>query len=207
MAQAWSLAHCAATIALTGKNLTATKNTASTEVSVYAVQGVIGGKWYWEVTMTSANQNATAPGIGNTGSTTANFVGATTDTMGWYQSGGFFSNNASIATWATWGTSGVLLCFALDLVNNKIWGRVGAAGNWNNAAIGSQNPANNTGGVAVPSAVFASPVVPGLTLFNQTTPDKGIAAFDSGSWAGVPPGGFSDLNIPFLNYPLQIWDH
>lgn len=182
-------------ITLSNGNLTATQS--SIPESRYAVactsQGVLVGKYYWEVTV---NFDATAQaGIGNTSTSVfaaPTYLGGTANGFSWQANGNTSSNNAFVQTWASFTTATPqLLCFALDMDNKKIWGRVGAAGNWNNAAIGSQNPATNLGGVTIPSAVYAVPVCPAVSFLTSVTTDTATFAFASGSLTGTPPAGFS----------------
>lgn len=195
MVQTWDPAHKNAAITLTGGNLIGT-DAGGGYHPCFALNGVTTGKYYWEVTVNVA-QSSPSVGIGNvsTSSTTGAWLGVTTDAIGWFVDGGVWNNNAQVATWEAPGTGSLKrVCLALDLTNNKLWGRVGAAGNWNNAAIGSQNPATNTGGVTVGAGVLAAAVVPGFNTF--TSGDVATGAFDQASWAGTAPGGFSPFDAP-----------
>lgn len=213
MVQTWSPTQKSPNITLSGGNLTASAGLAATDQPVFALNGVTVGKFYWEVVLNSSGNSGA--GIGNVSTSAANgqYIGIGTDTMGWYSTGSVLNNNAVLATIATFTHVNSLLCQALDLTSatKKWWGRVGAAGNWNNDVIGNQNPATGTGGLAVPAGILAAAVVPGADLFNSATPDTIIGRFASSSWTGTPPVGFiafDEVIIPFLRSQLvQIWDH
>lgn len=187
--QCWNFNNKNASITLSNGDLTATTSITATQ-NALALDPVMSGtgKYYWEVVMTGTNVGA---GVGTHFSSVATgiYLGQQDNHLGWFNSGSVVSNNAVIDTWSTFAT-GSRLCIALDMVNNKIWGRVGTAGNWDNAAIGSQNPATNTGGLTLPTQIRFN-VVPGCCL--STSGDSVAAAFASGSWAGTPPSGFGQI--------------
>jgi hypothetical protein len=191
--QAWNADFINAHVTISNNDLTITSGANATDQPCLALDSVMTGtgKYYWEV-ISSGTTDTPGCGVGASGSTNADFdyIGRFPQTLGWYSSGAVVNNNAVVDTWATFGPGSVRLCFALDMVNLKIWGRVGAAGNWNNAAIGSQNPATNTGGFALPSAVQVR-VAPAVNLKN--TAETATGAFASGSWVGPPPAGFGQI--------------
>lgn len=117
--------------------------------------GMVGkstGKWYDEV-MADASNGVDAIGISNSGSTSH---------IDWANNGQVSINGgATIATIATWAT-GSLLSRAVDLVNKKVWFRVGAGG-WNNDVLANQNPATNTGGISIAS-LTTGPYYPGASM-------------------------------------------
>ena len=199
MAQAWDPSHVSATIVLSGANLVATSNAAAT-ATVYAATPVTTGRYYWEVLVSGAVANIAA-GIGNVNSppTGGSWQGLDATSLGWWTSG-VFSGGANVGTWATF-VSGNVLAFALDLISGRIWGRVGAAGNWNNAAIGSQNPAvgSQVGGLVIPVGVTAAAVVPGANL--AAVSDVATGRFGAASWVGTPPVGFQDVDQVYA----QAW--
>lgn len=190
MTQAWNPAQTATGIVLSGGNLIATGN-ANAGIT-FALESVSTGRYYWEITVATT----ALAGIGNTSSpfTTGNFPGDTSaTTLGWYQNGSLFFNNATLTTWNTYA-SGNTIAFAMDLSSVKLWGRVGAAGNWNNDVIGNQNPAvgSQIGGLGI-SGVTGSPVVP--MGYANAVNDVVTGKFDSGSWIGTPPTGFGPFDV------------
>lgn len=167
----------------------------------FAQLGVSSGKKvYWETVQTFGSANASV-GIGNLSSSaaTGQRLGAGADTIGYRTDGTVWNNGSQVATWAAPGTgSNVRVCHAYDSVNNKYWTRVGAAGNWNNDVLANQNPATNTGGLAVPAAVqaqgsaqTAAVVVPAFNTYAHGDTVTGV--FASASFAGTPPSGFSPV--------------
>lgn len=83
--------------------------------------------------------------------------------------------------------SGDNIGVALDRTNGKIWFRKNG-GNWNNAAIGSQNPATNTGGIA---NVHASDPYPCLNFLGLG--ESAIIKLIAAEWVYGAPSGFSAL--------------
>jgi hypothetical protein len=153
------------------------------------------GKWYFE--MTAANGIAG----GGTNSCVAVITATATDTnvVNSGTSGGIvfqgvagaiFSNDVS--TGLSLGSNiadGDVIGVAVDLDNHNIWFRKSPSGNWNGQAIGSQNPATNTGGAS-------------LSNYNATTlapaagSDNGLswswtANFGASAFSGSVPAGFT----------------
>jgi hypothetical protein len=189
--QTWGSNHNAH-VTLSGSNLIATAGTDGVDQPVYGSIGVDAGKYYWELIL-----NHSGNGGGGIGSSSApigdgEYLGGPANAVGWYDTGQVVNNGATVGTWATFGTGVVRLCFALDMANLKLWGRVGTAGNWNNAAIGSQNPATNTGGldISAMSSLLSGSVTPGANLHSTSIPDTATGVFLSASWVGTPPSGF-----------------
>lgn len=199
MTQTWDAGHTNAGMTLSGGNLTATA-TGSSYLPFFAATGVSSGKLYWELTASVASGSSNV-GIGNISSSAAagQWLGIGTDTIGWYPGSGIWNGGVQVASWGVYTNVSTpqLLGFSLDLVNNKIWGRVGAAGNWNNDIIANQDPANNLGGLTVPTGVLASLVVPGACGF--TTGDIFVGVFAAASWTGTAPVGFSAFDSTTIN--------
>ena len=195
MVQAWNPSQICSNVVLSGANLIGTMTTNSPSDSpMYAVESVTTGRFYWEITLAGAIATIAA-GIGNILSSTGQgqYLGDGSNTIGWFGGGSVDSGASGIATWATFA-SGNTLCFAMDLVSGKLWGRVGAAGNWNNDVIANQNPAvgSQVGGVAIPSSVTANAVVPAVSV--ETLSDTATGKFASASWIGTPPLGFGPFD-------------
>ncbi len=206
MTQQWASGHKAADAALSGTPLlTATMTTTDLVGSNVFATVVIAKKVYWEAVVTGTGIAAAGfgIGIGTTASSVTNqvFMGtsAAPDTLAWYNVGGIHVNSSQIATWAAFAT-GNRLCFAVDGPAALIWGRV-ANGNWNNN--GSANPATGTLGLTIPSAVTASPMVPGATLYSTATPDSVVAAFASTSWSFAAPAGFESFDPAIVYMALN----
>jgi hypothetical protein len=200
MVQSWNPAQTTTHLTLSNTNLTTTGN-ANFYNCAFALESVTTGKFYWEITLTTITGSSPTVGIGNTASAyDFEYLGDKANTMGWSSAnggtpGGVVSNLTLIATWAAYtvASGAVTLCLALDLINNKLWGRIGAAGNWNNDVIANQNPATNTGGAAIPSAVYANPVVPGISTLQIN--DVAVGNFSVGSWIGAAPSGFGPFDV------------
>ena len=207
--QTWNPAHAAASAQFSNSDLTVTA-TLDTAAAVYGTIGKTTGKYYWEVTFNNPNSTTSAGvGIGQVTNATNVYVGSANTAFGWYHSTGsgtIWTNNvAQSPNWADFGNAnGTLVCLALDLDNKKIWGRIGSGGNWNNDVIGNQNPATNTGGFALPSALYAAALYPACSLAHVTTAaDVFTGAFTFASWAGIAPSGFGLWANPQLPFRQQ----
>jgi hypothetical protein len=195
--QTFDPSHSAIFVTFSSGNLVATSTVSDSNSPIFALKGVASGKYYWELVFTTSNTHP-GGGLGNTGSSDihGDWLGKYADTLGWYNDGSLWNNTTNVGTWATYTLPGtVRLCYALDVPNNKVWGRVGTTGNWNNS--GTANPATNTGGLTIPADIVSNlatfPIVPAAMLYDLTGPDTVTGVFASASWAGAAPSGFGQM--------------
>jgi hypothetical protein len=186
MAQTWDPNKKSANISLSSGNLVATTTANGTSASVLGTTGIQGDRVYWEITVNGTTAAASGAGIGNASTTLTNFMGATANSLGWFNDGSVWTNNASSGTWASW-TYNTRLCFAFDRTKGLLWGRV-TSGNWNNS--GSADPYQAVGGFSVSATLDTGFVFPGANLFNNTIPDTATAFFEPSSWQFTPPTGY-----------------
>ncbi|HXI76319.1 MAG TPA: hypothetical protein VNH21_04250, partial [Steroidobacteraceae bacterium] len=78
------------------------------------------------------------------------------------------------------------ICFAVDLVNSRIWVRRDSD-NWNNS--GTADPSTNTGGINI-SALFPTNNAFAVASFQGTTQQATIN-FGASAFSFTVPGGFS----------------
>ena len=206
LVQQWSATHKltngagGSTINLSNNNLTATEAVATNDSSVYATNTTTSGKYYWEIFVSYADVTNISVGIGNinAGIFDSQWVGSDPNSLGYVIAQGTVSVNGNgtgttdIATgWpivAASGSGSATFCFALDATNNLIWGRV-ANGTWFGATGASgPNPATGSGGLPIPSTVFAAAISPGCTL--NAVGDFCIGQFASSAWLYAAPSGF-----------------
>lgn len=181
----WNPSDKNADISLSNGNLTATAGVVSGERGIRAVTSASSGKKYWEITPVTYIGFSTV-GVGNASASLSTFLGTSTHALSFLPDGQVFYNNAAVTTIQSY-TQGDVVCIALDLDNDKIWFRTNG-GNWNNAVIGSQNPATNTGGIdvsGVAGAVFAM-------VHFQPNSDVFTANFGATAFAQTAPAGFSN---------------
>lgn len=192
---AWSPSERATTIAITNAGLDASRTSQAIGSCRSSSPILPAEKRYFEVAIvTMTNADGTAIGLGS-----SSFVPAghyTGDNSGGNSSIGYFgdgtvyragSNQGSIATYAAGDNIGV----AVDMVNSKVWFRKNG-GNWNNAAIGSQNPAANTGGYSISTLTTGGlTVYPACTFF--AVGEKISGRFLATSWSYAAPSGFTEL--------------
>ena len=188
-----------ADITLSGSNLTATRaaSNPNTFAKVGGVNGASSGKYYFEVTLgTNIDGNF---GLGIIGAAhdflvtdTASWQGVDASGVGWYPGqNAVYHNNGTIGTLTgSSAVAGTVLCIAYDVGAKLWWGRLGAAGNWNDNA--SNNPGTGVGGFSM--ANINGIMVPCITIYTSTqacTINLGGTAF-----AGVVPTGFKAPGVP-----------
>lgn len=190
--QVWDTAHKSATITLSNNRRTATATGATTGQAAYgAYPAKPNSLIYWEVLITGTNSDGSGAGLGNavgitddgTGSSTA--LGADANSLIWAPDSGVYISGLVQTNWANWvpATVPALLCFALDVPNNKLYGRLGISGTWDNDV--THDPATNTGGFVIP---FLGAFYPGVG-FNDAS-QVGTANFKPVDWQGQAPAGF-----------------
>lgn len=167
-------------ITLSGGNLIATA-TIGTGAGVRGVDVQTSGKYYFEYLVTTWSSANTQLGAGTSGTILS--IGTKAFVR---QDGTIFVNNTSTGTSIGAQTNGSTIGIALDLTNNNIWFRAGAAGNWNNS--GTASPATNTGGFSI-SAMVSGGLFPLAILY--ATSDSVAANFGDSAFSGVVPGGFT----------------
>lgn len=173
-------------ITLSGNNLIATGTAGWTSnVRAVASHGPTG-KYYWECTCSAiaASQSGVGVAIGGTILTAGIGTFMVAGMCGLSQQGNVFRGNAAVLTGLGTITNGTVICVALDIANNLIWFRYGAAGIWNNNA--SNNPATGVGGVAPFGAASVCYPMVGFGGADQITANFGGSAF-----TGAAPSGFN----------------
>lgn len=195
-AMTWNPSDMTAGLTLSNGSLTATVNTQATNAA-RSNGNVSSGKFYIEFTWGSTITGAEGVGI----ATSAAVLNSTTYTGSAFitQSGGVYVNNASLGVYTPSFSPGNICCVAVDLTNNMIWFRNGAAGNWNNNV--ANNPTTNTGGLAI-STILPGPVF-GFVAFNAATVGAAITAnFGGSAFTGAVPSGFT-VGVPSGPQHLQ----
>jgi hypothetical protein len=146
-----------------------------------------GGKYYFEMTMVAATSFATGAGFGQKFDITSGDLwnGISAACIGIVTG---FSGDSQVVGWPdTTGvdalgtiTAGSVLGFAVDLINNRAWFKIGA-GHWN--ASPSATPATPATGIDI-SAMAGVPLYPfaSVTVFQDTITANFIA---------TPPAGFT----------------
>lgn len=139
-----------------------------------AQPAVWGAKYHLQITYVATGDANDHLGIANP--STATFL-----VYNLSNGGVFTSVGGQVATIQT-SAAGSVIDLEVDTINQKIWIRTNG-GNWNNAAIGSQNPATNTGGISFSSEGFSAtnPIFPDVfssavgTSFTIDTGDSPFA--------------------------------
>lgn len=177
-----------------GGGLMVTKQTGGTDVCHVGTSDFRNsGKYYFEFDVNYAG-NSDCVGVMTDDATLTNIMtDATNCAKVLLGVGTIFSNDANTGLSIGAVTDGDVVGVAVDLDNNKVWFRKGAAGNWNGQVIGSQNPATNTGGASISSysAKTLGPML-GFTAFNSqrfiynSNGHSGVNPF-----IGTPPSGFT----------------
>jgi hypothetical protein len=182
-------------VALSGGNLTGHNDGSlgSSDSGVRSIAFKKSGKYYIEGSFSALGTSGdTGWGI-TIGSAPLNTVGNTVANAAIYYKAGFLWVNAvNVATPGAY-TTGDTLCIALDLDNEKIWVRKGAAGLWNGS--GTDNPATNTGGKSIAAfATTGSTAIYGLFVtggVGASGADTFTANFGDSAFVGTAPAGFN----------------
>jgi hypothetical protein len=178
-------------VTLSNGNLTATHASNSSTAGARSAAVKSSGKYYFEVTVGQHNTSSSSRDCcGILLSTSNNYNDMLTSgsncTEAMFWSGTIFSNNASSGKSVGAIVTGDIVGCAIDLDNRKGWFRKNG-GNWNGLAIGSENPATNTGGVVIAAGSY-SPAV----AFNWVTGDSQTANFGQSAFSTAAPSGFGN---------------
>jgi hypothetical protein len=192
-AQIWSAAHANAHIIFSGDALTVTSDISAVHCPVYGLLNATdAGNKYWEL-VTYFPDNDDGHGIANIASSTDDYawLGGSSDTLSWAVFGYCYNNGGPVVTnWPSYNP-GDRICFAYDALNKLLYGRV-ENGPW---CAGSADPAAVSGGLTIPSDVYAQPVCPAVVLANGTAGSGTMSSQVTGyfaptSWAYAPPSNF-----------------
>ena len=153
--------------------------------SVRATNPISSGLKYAEITPVYCSAS-NLQGIANSSQVLTNYLGSSSNSIGVKKDGtvlGVSSNGI------TGMNCGVPLGIALDMTHSKVWFTADNGSHWNGSTTSTQNPATNTGGLAIPTGnmylgwtgEYASSVVDGAIL--------NVGNF--GPFAYTIPSGFS----------------
>jgi hypothetical protein len=173
-------------IALSGGNLVATKNTNAANGIVLSTTGKSSGQYYFEIAITTNNGTANFIVVGVAPSTVAlnNFIGFDAASYGIYMADGKKYNNNVGTAYGSAYSQGQVIGVALDMTAGKIWFAI------NNTWQASGNPAagTNPAYTGITGTQFA-----GASIYNGTVAPVDVITgrFASGSLTYTPPSGFS----------------
>jgi hypothetical protein len=182
-----------ANITFTDSNRTVSYSGTTTDAAARCTTYKSSGQFYFEFTVNNTLTGGDAGGgIAQAGATLANIANISSLSSIVFRSGNIWSNGTNSGkALGSIATLGTIIGVAVDLTNNKIWYRIAPSGNWNGLAIGSENPATNTGGVTLvpgsgmtPAATFGG--TSGTNVPNNFSFNFGQAAFN-----GTVPSGFT----------------
>ena len=183
----WNPSDRLGTFAFYNRNLSVTNYITSGNAGLRSVASRVSGKYYWEYRIN--NETNSAVGIA-TGTVALSTLGQNGAAGAAYvnRAGTVYSNSGtSVATLPSF-VNNSLCCIALDLDNQRIWLKNGAAGQWNGS--GTANPATNTGGLA---CTFVGGGVAAYALWSgaNSNPDEISANFGDSAFTGTVPSGFA----------------
>lgn len=202
----WSTTDKTAGVTLSNANLTAT-STALGFQAVRTVDNQIATKLYCEFTFTNTSNASAgfANGMAALGSGTA------PNTVTVASSGAVSAGSVGLGSVGSFATNGIAGC-ALDLVNELIFVRNGAAGNWNGSA--TANPTTGIGGWSVAGVFSGGLAAYGLMLGTNSTTGAITANFGDSAFAGVVPSGYTSgftagavlpLNEILTQIVMEVW--
>jgi SPRY domain-containing protein len=172
---------------LSNGNLTATASSGATGGARSTAQKTTG-KYYFEITIPIIVEGCqSACGVVTSAGTYTNMANdGTNSTEILTNSGTIFSNNTTNSNSVGMPVDNDLIGVAIDLDNRRGWFRRNG-GNWNGNA--TNNPATNTGGVPIQSAVSFAPAV--AFGSSHATGDRFTANFGGTAFSGAVPSGFT----------------
>ena len=187
MPTTWNPADLAG-ITLSNGNLTATSNTGG-GAGVRAAAGLSSGKYYFEITSTTASLAYLGLALASASLTT----GSTAGGVGVNMPGAIYVNGSAIGSSIPGRSAGAILCIAVDLSNTLIWFRTGAAGSWNALSGTANDPATGTGGVNYRTAGGILPAGALYPWFSSAFTNGQVmtANFGASGFSGVVPAGFT----------------
>jgi hypothetical protein len=197
----WNSADKSANITLSNGDLTAAPSTSAEGAVRSNTAKSPGSKTYFEVSTAGAGGTHNQVGIA-TASAALGSVGiaGAGGALIAVQSGTIWYNGSS--TGITLGVAnGSVLCFAVDLVNSRLWVRLGN-GLWNNS--GAADPTTNVGGVNIStlfSAANAYAVASFNTLVSPVNANFGVRPF-----AFAVPAGFDRWDTQTVFPPYVSWN-
>jgi hypothetical protein len=210
---AWSSTNKNANITLLNGGLTASvSDNLTTHYAARCDTPITSGlKRYREQTVSSAgwvanNGNTNGLGIVNSSFTFGNnsFLGSDTNSIGYYNvTGSVFFNNAVLTTIGSYST-GAVIGEAVDFTAGHVWWTLDGL-TFNNAAIGSQNPVGNVGGIALPSgaSLFAATDVLSIDQLSQNTVNFGATTFTYAAlFATLQAAGYTAFDSPPVGVPF-----
>jgi hypothetical protein len=172
-------------ITLSNGALTATGG-GSTIDGVRATRGISTGKGYWEVNVDLKAGGGFRIGAADTTQSFTSWWGdSASDLHGFcWDNGGTIDGYSSYPSGGAW-TTGDRLDFAADGTARKVWMRKNG-GTW----MPSGDPAAGTGGLSISG--ITGDILPGMQSQFSTT-NAATFHFDSASFVGTPPSGYSAL--------------
>jgi len=188
VATTWNPSDKSANITLSGGNLVA-QGTNGSDGGVRATISLTSGKAYFEVTWLSATGGVDAGcGIATSAAVLSSMGSTALGIALVYQSGAIYVNGTN--TGINIGTNTAPLCIAVDLVNSRIWFRIGG-GNWNNS--GTANPATNAGGINISALFPTNAAYAAVTTQNST--NTYTANFGASAFTQTVPSGFISWDV------------
>jgi hypothetical protein len=168
---------------------TKAQNTTGTDQGVRATDFKTAGKYYFEVTVNTITNADDGVGIADSVASLTGIGAVPTHAALLFRSGSIWVNNSN--TLGGFGTlsNGTVVGIAVDLDNETIWFRLGAAGNWNNS--GTANPSTNTGGRSLSSFATSGSTQIAPAVCIKANGDNFTANFGDSAFTGTAPSGFT----------------
>jgi hypothetical protein len=157
------------------------------------------GKLYVEMTCDAIGSNGWIGGISNISQDLLTFVGSSGNHSCGFQDNTFLQNGSfTNGVLSTAITAGHVLCLAIDLTNNRLWGRIDG-GVWSGA---SGNPATNTAGRDISAINDGAVHLAFSTLDAPATYDK-VTLKALPTFSFTVPSGFTEWYQPPVAQAIQ----
>lgn len=176
----WNASDKSSLITLSGSNLIATHDSSDFWAGTRANIGKSSGKWYWEYTITTSAVNEyTVVGVGNSSQVLNDHVGNSTNGWGYYQTDGNKVYNDSLTSYGNSFATGDKVGVALNMDTGKVW--FSKNGTW-------QNSGDPTAGTGEAFSGLTGTIYPMISMIQHST--VVTANFGSSKFSYVPPSGF-----------------
>lgn len=158
---AWSTTNKAASIALSGSNLIATK-TGNSDATGIADTGYSSGKRVFSIVMNVVSD--AAPALSRVASGLTTYPGDNATSLSVIPGTGIYYNGVT-TTPAPTVANGNTVFIAVDFTNSRLWWRVGTGGQWNGS--GTANPDTNVGGYNMSALQASGALYPAAGFFSS----------------------------------------
>lgn len=186
----WNPSDKAASVTLSGGNLTAVTSTNANGVRSIASQSA--GKWYIEITVNAGSTGSMNFGFCTSAVSPTGMTNGTVGTLATVMINANATNSiysgsgTAIGNWVA--SSSLVTCIAIDLTARLIWCR-GPTGTWNNS--GTADPGSAVGGLSISTNSWTAGTAVYVYWAGATAGISGTLNAGASAFTGAAPSGFN----------------